>query len=152
MLRRDVELASGLVRFYSKDQVMAYVENMIEYYKAKHEEYGQQMGGLLRGPAPQPSGGKEGKKETKEGREAAKVLGRGWVKVGTLPVNTGDSVRAMGEVTLKIVDEYKARVEKTSEALKSLSDLQSINVSDASAFTLFINRGVPEALIVADAA
>jgi len=49
LLRSDIELASGLVRFYSKEQARSYLEAMLEYYRMRSEEYGQQMGGLLRG-------------------------------------------------------------------------------------------------------
>jgi hypothetical protein len=145
MLRTDIELASGLVRFYSKEQARSYLEAMLEFYSMKSQEYGQQMGGLLRGVAP-PAGPTEAKEAKNNGN--TKVVAKGWVKVGTLPVNIGDASKALGEVTLKIVEEYKMRSEKTSEVLKSFNNLESINVSDASSYTLFVNRGVPEALIV----
>jgi hypothetical protein len=148
LLRTDIELASGLVRLYSKEQARSYLEAMLEYYRMKSEEYGQQMGGLLREAPPPSAEAKENRKEGKGGKEAGKVVARGWVKVGTLPVNTGDTAKALGEVTLKIVEEYKARVAKTGDALKSFNDLESINVGDGSAYTLFISRGVPDALIV----
>ena len=144
MLRTDIELASGLVRFYSRDQARSYLEAMLEFYNTKSQEYGQQMGGLLRGEAPGPAEGKAGK----EGKEGGKVAAKGWMKVGTLPVSTGDSTKALGEVTLKIVDEYKMRSARTAEALKAFNNLESINVSDGSSYVMFINRGVPEALIV----
>ncbi len=155
MLRSDIELASGLVKFYSKDEARSYLEAMLEYYRMRSEEYGQQMGGLLRGPAPPPQDlkedrkeGKESKEGKKEGKDAGRALAKGWVRVGTLPINTGDTAKAFGEVTLKIVEEYKMRVAKTTEALKSFGEMESINVSDGSVYTLFVNRGVPDALIV----
>ncbi|MDV3243924.1 MAG: hypothetical protein LYZ66_01965 [Nitrososphaerales archaeon] len=157
MLRSDIELASGLVKFYSKDEARSYLEAMLEYYRMRSEEYGQQMGGLLRGSASVPEGLKEDKKEGKEdkkgkdgkdGKEGGRALAKGWVRVGTLPVNTGDTAKAFGEVTLKIVEEYKMRVAKTTDALKSVGEMESINVSDGSVYTLFVNRGVPDALIV----
>ena len=147
MLRSDIELASGLVKFQSRDQARSYLEAMVEYYKMRSEEYGQQMGGLLRS-APVSQDPKEEKKQAKDGKEAGKVLAKGWVRVGSLPVNTSDSAKALGEVTLKIVEEYKMRVAKTTDALKSFGELESINVSSDAVYTLFVNRGVPDALIV----
>lgn len=143
MLKSEVEVASGLVAFRSKEQARAYLEAMLERYKQKSEEYGQQMAGLLRTTPSQPT-----EAQPKESKEPAKVAARGWVRVGTLPVNVSDSARAIGEVVLKIVDEYKMRTTKTAEALKSFGDLDSLNMSAQSVFTFFINRGVPEALIV----
>jgi len=40
------------------------------------------------------------------------------------------------------------RLAKTTDALKSFGELESINVSNDSVYTLFVNRGVPDALIV----
>jgi len=151
LLRSDIELASGLVRFYSRDQARSYLEAMLEYYRMRSEEYGQQMGGLLRGATPSSEDikkDKKEKKESKEEKEQGKGLAKGWARVGTLPVNTGDTSKALGEVTLKIVDEYKMRVAKTTDTLKSFGELESINVGDDSVYILFVNRGVPDALIV----
>lgn len=150
MLRTEVELASGLVRFRSTEQARSYLEAMLEHYKLRLEEYGQQMAGLLRSAPGQPGEGETVKEEREEknGKETAKVRAKGWVKVGTLPVNVSDSAKATGEVVLKIVDEYKARTAKTAEALKSFGDLESLSISAGSVLTLFVNKGVPEALIV----
>ncbi len=139
----NLELGSGLVRFRSKEQARAYLEALLQHYKAKSEEYGGQMGELLRG-AQQPV---QELKEAKPTKEAQKVGVKGWVRMGTMPVNASEPLKALGEVTLKIVEDCKMKVEKTAEALKSFDEVDT-RMPGSPSLILFINRGVPEALIV----
>jgi len=143
----NFERCSGLVNFYSKEQARAYIESLLEYYKARSEEYGQLMGELLRSTQASNQGQNE-VRDAKQTKEGQKPLAKGWLKAGSLHVNTSDTQRALAEVTLRIVDDYKVRIEKTAEALKSFSEVESLNFSAESAFTLFINRGLPEAFIL----
>lgn len=143
----NLELGLGLVRFRSKDQAREYLEALLAYYKAKSEEYGRQMGELLRNSKPSAPETKDSK-APKEGQRAA---AKGWVKIGSLPVNMSEPQKAVAEVTLKIVDDCRSKVEKTSEALKSLDEIESrCGVSQYLVF--FISKGVPEAVITEEAA
>jgi hypothetical protein len=143
--RGNLELGSGLLRFRSKDQAREYMEQLLDYYKLRSEEYGGQMGELLRADQPK---GEEGR-EPKEGKapKDAKLAAKGWLKMGSLPVNSSDPQKAMAEVTLKIVEEYKLKVERTTEALKSLDEIEAHNSASAN-LVFYISRGVPEAVIV----
>ena len=143
MVSRRIELASGLVKFRSKEEVRSYLEEMLQYYKTVSEEYGQQMGTLLRGvQAPPPE------VKVKQAKDEARPSSKGWVRLGSLPVNVSDPSKATAEVMLKVVEEYKTRIEKTTEALKSLVELDSVVGGDGQSLTLFVSKGIPEALIL----
>lgn len=150
MLRDNLELNSGLVRFQTKESAGAYMETLLEYYKSRLEEYGQRLAEHLRSgegdPVPQPdySHDREGKKD-KGGQQST---AKGWSKVGTLLVNTSDTRGAMAQVTLRIVDDYKSRVERISAALRSFGDVDTLSQPGTKSYTLFVYRGVPEAVIV----
>lgn len=146
MQLENLELGSGLVRFRSKDQAREYLEALLEYYKAKSDEYGGQMGELLR--VAQPSG--QEVKESKTTKEAQKATAKGWVKIGSLPVNMSEPQKAISEVTLKIVEDYRLKVGRTNDALKSLDEIESRS-SGSQNLVFFISKGVPEAVIVEEA-
>ena len=147
MLRDNLELNSGLVKFRSRESAVAYLETLLQYYKARQEEYGHQLGEQLR--SPQGEAPKKEKKEKKEDKGAQQPV-RGWTKVGSLPVNTSDTQGALSQVTLRIVDDYKSRVERVSEALKSFQDVDSLSQAGTKSYTLFVYKGVPEGVIVED--
>ncbi|MDG6898931.1 MAG: hypothetical protein JRN24_04235 [Nitrososphaerota archaeon] len=147
MLQGNLELGSGLVRFRSKEQAREYLEALLAHYKAKSEEYGGQMGELLR--VAQPTG--QESKESKPAKEGQKVGAKGWMKMGSLPVNMSDPQRAISEVTLKIVEDYRLKIEKTGDALKSLDEIES-HSSGGQGYVFFISKGVPEAVVVEETA
>ena len=144
----SLELNSGLVKFQSKESAAAYLETLLQYYRARQDEYGHQLGEQLRSPQgsqPKEKPQKDSKKD-KGGQQAS----RGWVKVGSLPVNTSDPGGATAQVTLRIVDDYKSRVEKVSEALKSFPEVDTLSQAGTKSYTLFVYKGVPEGVIVED--
>lgn len=152
MLRDKLELTSGLVRFLSKESASAYMETLVQYYKTRLEEYGQQLAGHLRSgnDAKPPRQAQE--KESKKDKGGQQPLARGWSKVGSLLVNSSDAREALSQVTLRIVDDYKLRVEKVSEALKSFRDVDTLSQPGTKSYTLLVFKGVPEAVIVEDLA
>ena len=129
MLRGNLELNSGLVRFHGKDAAAAYLETLLEYYKARHEEYGQQLGEhLRRAQEPSQVAQKAEKLEKQQkGKEGQQATAKGWAKVGTLPVNVTDSLGALAQVTLRIVEDYKSRIERVTDVLKSFKDIDSLS-------------------------
>lgn len=148
MLRDNLELNSGLVKFRTRESAVAYLETLLQYYKARQEEYGHQLGEHLRrgpeAPRPEEERGKEPKKEKGGQQPTAK----GWTRAGSLPVNTSDTRGALAQVTLRIVDDYKSRVEKVSEALKSFQEVDNLSQPGTKSYTLFVYKGVPEGVIV----
>ena len=151
MLRDNLELNSGLVKFRSKESVVAYLETLLQYYKTRQEEYGHQLGEQLRSPAAAPGPKEKQEKEPKKEKGQPQTA-RGWTRVGTLPVNMSDPQGAFAQLTLRIVDDYKSRVEKVSEALKSFQDVDTLSQAGSKSYTLFVFKGVPEGVIVESAA
>ena len=151
MLRDNLELNSGLVRFQSRESATAYLETLLQYYKSRQEEYGQQLAEHLRSsqsPQPQKKSEEKEQKKDKKDKKDQQPVAKGWARVGSLPVNTSDPLGARAQVTLRIVEDYKSRVEKVSEALKSFSDVDSLGRPGTSSYTLFVFKGVPEGVIV----
>ena len=142
----ELELGSGLVRLRSKEQASDYIEALLGFYKAKSEEYGGQMGELLRAVRP----AEHEPRDPRQQKDGQRPTARGWLRIGSLPVNNSDPQKAMAEVTLRIVDDYKMKAEKTSEALKSLDEIESRNPGPHN-LVFFVNRGVPEAVIIEEA-
>jgi hypothetical protein len=147
MLRDNLELNSGLVKFQSRENATAYLETLLQYYRTRLDEYGQQLAGHLRG-ADEPSAVKPSVKDAKKDKGAAQPSAKGWARVGSWLVNSSDAKGAYAQLTLRIVDDYKARVEKIAEALKSFKDVDSLSQPGTRSYTLFIFKGVPEAVVV----
>lgn len=155
MLRDNLELNSGLVRFRSKESASAYMETLLQYYKAKLDEYGQQLGVHLRNGQESQAAApveREQKKEKKDKKEKTgkQVVSKGWTRVGSLPVSVSNTDAGISEVTLKIVDDYKMKVEKVGEALKSFKDVDQLGQMGSKSYTLFMYRGVPEGIVIGD--
>ncbi|MDG6990657.1 MAG: hypothetical protein JRM99_04465 [Nitrososphaerota archaeon] len=146
MLRDNLELNSGLVKFRSKESAVAYLETLLQYYKTRQEEYGHQLGEQLRNP--QAEAPKKEKKEEAKKDKGEKPTPKGWVRVGSLPVNSSDPQGALAQVTLRIVDDYKSRVERVSDSLKSFQDVDTLSQVGTKTYTLFVYKGVPEGVIV----
>ena len=148
MFRNNLETNAGLVRFHSRDAVSAYLEALLEYYKSKHEEYGQQLGEHLRGTSEVREGAPKQEKADKKDKGGQKPTAKGWTRVGELPVNVSDPTGALAQVTLRIVEDYKAKVDRLTETLKSFKDIDSVSQGAGTSYTLYIMRGVPEGVIV----
>lgn len=147
MLRDNLELNSGLVRFKNRESVDAYLETLLQYYRSRLDEYGQQLAGHLRG-FNESTGPKPTEKEAKKDKNGHQPAAKGWAKVGTLPVNSTDVRGALAQVTLRIVEDYKSRVERISEALKSFKDVDTLSQPGTKSYILFVYKGVPEAVVV----
>ena len=147
MLRDNLELNSGLVKFPSKESAIAYMEAMLQYYKTRQEEYGHQLGEQLRSPQGSSQGKEKQEKDSKK-EKGGQQAPKGWFKVGSLPVNSSDPKGALAQVTLRIVDDYKGRVEKLSDALKSFQEVDTLSQQGTKSYTLFVYKGVPEGVIV----
>lgn len=152
MLRNNLELNSGLVRFRSKESATAYLETLLQYYRSRQEEYAQQLADQLRTTQDSPRRKAESAKDSKKEKGGRQPSAQGWTKVGTLVVSSSDATGALAQVTLRITDDYRAKAEQVSEALKSFKDVDSLSQAGTRLYTLFVHRGVPEAVIVEDLA
>ena len=113
MLRNNLETNAGLVKFHPRDAASAYLEELLNYYKTKHEEYGQQLAEHLRMSQEPSQGAPRQEKQDKKDKDKGgpRATAKGWTQVGTLPVNISDPQGALAQVTLRIVEDYKMKGE-----------------------------------------
>jgi hypothetical protein len=123
----------------------------VEQYQAQDRAFGDSLGGLLRTLEQEKAAVAAQPKEQKDKDKAqapTKTLARGWVKMGSMAVNTNDPSGALAEALYQLHEETKARLARSSEALKSYEELNNSIVPEAGMYYLQVRNGVPERLIV----
>jgi hypothetical protein len=138
------------MKFYSQAEVSKYMKEVAEFYQKEAEKYGDKLGGMLRTGGGE-SGAKEEKKQDKgdkKGDQKAKVAGGGWVKMGTLMLNTANTGPAMTEVMYQIHEDLKQKAARTNEALKSFEQSAATLIPQNAILQLYVRNGVPERIIV----
>ena len=155
MSQLETLLASGLVKFYSRDELKRYLKNLVDGYTAQAEQYGDKLGSILRGAggnsAQNPSKGEtpsEDKPKKKGQEEKVKARSKGWIKMGTLLVNVSDPKTGMTEVLFQLHEEAKSRLAKSTSALKSFEELSSTTMPEDASYSLQLRNGVPERIVV----
>ena len=141
---------SGLIRFFTKDELRRYLKTLVENYQAQDRTFGDSLGGLLRTLEQEKAAVKAQSKEQKDGKAqpAPNAVARGWVKMGTMAVNITGPNGAMAEVLFQLHEEVKGKLAKASEALKSYEDSNNTAIPDAGLYYLQIRNGVPERVVV----
>ena len=138
---------SGVLRFYSKDELKRYMKGVVEAYQAQNQLYGDQLGGLLRTLEQEKVAAKP--KDSKDKSQAyGKNVARGWVKMGTMLVNQSDPNGAMAEVLFQLHEEVKNKLAKSTEALKSFEELNNTTIPEAGMYILEVRNGIPEKIVV----
>lgn len=141
--------ATGLVRFYSKDELKRYLKSLVEQYQAQDKAFGDTLGGLLRTLEQEKAAVKAQPKEQKDKAQAApKAMARGWVKMGAMAVNVNDPNGALAEVLFQLHEEVKAKLARASEALRSYEELNSTVIPEAGMYYVQVRNGVPERVVV----
>ncbi len=138
------------MKFYSQAEITKYLKDVAEYYQKEAEKYGDKLGGMLR-PGAGESAPKEEKKQDKgdkKGDQKGKPSGGGWVKMGSLMLNTANSGPATTEVMYQIHEDLKQKLARTNEALKSFEQNASTLIPQNAIFMLYVRNGVPERIIV----
>lgn len=138
----------GLTKFYAKEDVKKYLHDLVDYYQGQVDIFGEKLGTLMR--SGQEKGQDKGQEKHKEKGDEAKGKGvpKGWVRMGSLLVNLGDPVTAMTEVSLQLHEEFKAKLAKTSEALKSYEEQANNVIPDNGTYFLLLRNGIPEKILV----
>jgi hypothetical protein len=141
------------MKFYTQAEVTKYMKEVADYYQKEAEKYGDKLGGMLR-----PGAGESAPKEEKEKKQdksdkksdqkGKPSSGGGWVKMGTMMLNTANSGPAMTEVMYQIHEDLKQKLARTNEALKSFEQNASTLIPQNAVFQLYIRNGVPERIIV----
>jgi len=135
----------GLTKFYAKEDVRKYLHDLVDYYQGQVDTFGEKLGTLMR--SGQEKGGQE-KRQEKQPESKGKAIPKGWVRMGTLLVNLGDPVNAMTEVALQLHEEFKAKLAKTSEALRSFEEQANTVIPEKATYFLYARNGVPERILV----
>lgn len=138
---------TGLVRFYSKDELRRYLKSLVETYQLQNQKFGDQLGGLLRVLEQEKAAAKQVTKDVKAHVDP-KTATKGWIRMGSMLVNTSDPSGAMAEVLYQLHEDVKARIAKASEAVKSFEEMSSTTIPEAGLYYLQVRNGVPEKVIV----
>ena len=138
--------ATGLVRFYSKDELRRFLKGLVDQYQGVSQGYGDQLGALLRTLEQEKAAVRAQPKEVAD-KSAPKPQARGWVKMGPLLVNVSDPSGAMAETLFQLHEDVKAKLAKATEALKSFEELNSQTIPEAGLYYLQLRNGVPERIV-----
>ena len=150
MSQRRPDLATGLVKFYSQAEILKFLREVAEYYQKEAEKYGDKLGTILR-TGPSESAPREEKKQDKGDKkpdQKAKPGGGGWIKMGTLMLNTSNSATATTEVMYQAHEDLKQKLARTNEAMKSFEQNANTMMPQSVTFQLYMRNGVPERIIV----
>ncbi len=147
MMQGSQQSATGLIRFYSKDELKRYMKALVDQYQALNQDYGDQLGSLLRTLEQEKAASKAQPKEKDEKSAPQKTQARGWTKMGSLLVNISDPNGAMAEVLFQLHGDVKAKLAKASEALKSFEELSSQTIPESGLYYLQLKNGVPERIV-----
>ncbi|MCS4537950.1 MAG: hypothetical protein HYY67_03725 [Thaumarchaeota archaeon] len=146
---REMDTAFGLKTFYSKEALRNYVKELTEHYQREADKYGEWLGKLIRAPQQQ-----EGSQKDKNAHKDQKVKGsnkplsKGWSKMGQMFVNLSDPNVGMTEVLFDVFEEFKLKISKTTEALKSLESIESLGKQEGASYMLYLVDGVPSKLVI----
>jgi hypothetical protein len=139
------------MKFYSQAEITKYLKEVSEYYQKEAEKYGDKLGGMLR-PGPGEAAPKEEKKQDKGDKKSDQkgkpIGGGGWIKMGTLMLNTVNTGPATMEVMYQIHEDLKQKLARTNEALKSFEQNANTLIPQNAIFQLYVRNGVPERIIV----
>jgi len=141
------------MKFYAQAEIIKYMKEVSEYYQKESEKYGDKLGGMLRS-GPGESAPKEEKKQDKGDKndkkndQKGKPSGGGWLKMGSMLLNTANSGPATTEVMYQIHEDLKSKLARTNEALKSFEQNASTLIPQNATFQLYVRNGVPERIIV----
>ena len=129
----------GVVKFYNRADLKKYLKGLVELYQGEANQYGDNLGSLIR---------TSGVRKPADGKEQPKPQAKGWVKMGSLIVNMSDPLTSMTEIMYQLHEEFKQKLAKTAEALKSYEDVAAANIPDGVSLVLQLRNGIPEKIVV----
>jgi hypothetical protein len=127
------DLYSGVLRFYTLNDVRRYLKELLERYQRDYDRSSNVIGSLLR---------------TEGGKGMEVIMSKGWAKVGSMFVNASDPDKGGMEVTFQLVTEMKPRISKTEEILKTFDQVEQLPVEANSTYLLYLHGGIPERLVI----
>jgi len=120
-----------------------------EYFQKESERYGDKLGNMLREPGQPPASSKENKENKKDDKKGdqKKPTPGGWVKMGSMLVNTSNTESATTEVMYQVHEDLKLKLQRTTEALKSFEQSANTLIPQGSTFEVYVKNGVPERIV-----
>jgi len=128
-----VEVVSGVVRFYTLEDMRRYVKGLLDTYQREYDRSSNVIGGMLRD-------------RSRDGQEV--IQSKGWTRVGDVIVNSIDPGRGSMEVIFQLLNEMKPRIKMTEDMLKSFDLVENLSIPEGATFILFLRLGVPERIII----
>jgi len=126
-------LYSGILRFYSLNDVRKYMKELLERYQRDYDRSSNVIGSLLR---------------TEGGKGMEVIMSKGWAKVGAMFVDATDPEKGGMELTFQLVTEMKPRIAKTEEVLKTFESVEALPIPNEATFVLYLHSGIPERLVI----
>ena len=123
----------GLVRFGSMPEVKSYLVKLADEYRKDCERSSNIVASMYRNQGERASAGNG-------------VMS--WAKVGPVLVNSVDPKTARLEVTLQHLSDMKQRLDKIDEVLQGFKEVESLNIPEEAAISVYLRNGAPERLIV----
>jgi hypothetical protein len=154
MSQRRPDLAVGLVKFYSHEELTKFLRELAEYYQKEAEKYGDKLGSMLRTGPSESAPKKEDKKQEKDDKKGEKGDPKqrpgagGWIRMGSIMINTVNPEAANTEVMYQVHEELKVKLARTNEALKSFETSANTLIPHNTVLQLYIKNGIPERIIV----
>jgi hypothetical protein len=129
--------SSGLVKFESLESLRSYIRGLLSHYEKEADTYSEKVGTLMRA-----------NEEIEKSGDFMKGAEKNWRKVGMVYVNSRNPLLGTLEVMLEALEDYRAKVLRTSETLKKFEELEEMNVPKGSAMTLYLRNGVPLRIVI----
>ncbi|MDG6918264.1 MAG: hypothetical protein JRN62_02300 [Nitrososphaerota archaeon] len=134
---------SAVVKFHSRDAIKTYLDRMVADYQSGVDTMGEDLAVMLRDQAPVGD-----KKDAKDDNDKKKAPVKSEVKAGSLKVVTTNPKKALEAAMMKIVDDYKSKVDTTNQAIAALVELDRLGQEGMYVYNLVVNKGIPESIIV----
>jgi hypothetical protein len=129
--------SSGLLEFDSVASIQHYVRGLLAHYEKEADLYAEKIGSLMR----------MRENLERDGR-AAKMNAENWRKVGMLYVNEKDPILGKLEMLLEMLEEYKAKISRISQALVKFDEVEELNIPDGTSITVSLRGGVPLRMVI----
>lgn len=144
MNRKTPKFADDVVTFATVADLRIYIKKLRDHYMQQVDRYGAKAGELMRERLKE----EEGTAKPNGAANKDKAKAPDWRKMGSLWVNTTDTLLGMNDVTLQQLSESKEKLYATEEALKSFEDFKQFIIAPGSSFLLLLKDGVPERILV----
>ncbi|MBI3859129.1 MAG: hypothetical protein HY296_02655 [Thaumarchaeota archaeon] len=141
MIDRIPQFGDDLVTFDSTESMRLYIKKLLNYYQKQVDRYGAASGEMMREVLRRENSAKRQEKRKKADPSP-------WQKMGSLLVNTTDSLLGKNEINLQLLQEYTFKLRGTQGALEAFEGLERFDLEGSSSLILYLKDGVPGRIVV----